>query len=122
MVERKKLRNQPTTRGGDGNSDAGSPQGPLPELEEDPPRSDGEDDGGLNNNNMNWPDGNKIFISDDLTKARAALAYQAREARRQGSITETWIYESRIIIKDNRSRIHKVTSLADLQEKVKNSN
>ena len=59
--------------------------------------------------------------SDDLTKARAALAYQARQARPQGSITETWIYESKIIIKDNRSRIHQVTSLADLQEQVKNS-
>ena len=106
MVERKRLRNQPTPRGGDDNSDAGSPQGPLVEPDEDPPRSDGEDDGGLNSNSMNWPGGNKIFISDDLTKARANLAYQARQARRQGSITETWIYESRVIIKDKRSRTH----------------
>ena len=34
-----------------------------------------------------------IYISNDLTKTRATLAFRAREAKRQRLITDTWIIE-----------------------------
>ena len=64
-----------------------------------------------------WPDGQKIYISDDLTKMRANLAYQARQAKRAGKIADTWVIESKIMIKDRYMRITQVTSVAELNEK-----
>ena len=69
--------------------------------------------------NMNWPDGVNIYISDDLTKTRANLAYQARQAKRAGKLTDTWVIGAKIMIKDNYMRISQVTCAADLADKIK---
>ena len=55
-----------------------------------------------------------IYISDDLTKFRANLAYRARVAKRQNKISDTWISYCKVLIKDNRSRIYHVRSLDEL--------
>ena len=55
-----------------------------------------------------------IYISDDLTKFRANLAYRARVAKRQNKISDTWISYCKVLIKDNRSRIYHVWSLEEL--------
>ena len=44
-----------------------------------------------------------IYISDDLTKTRATLAFRAREAKGQRLITDTWIIDSKVMIKDNHT-------------------
>ena len=44
-------------------------------------------------------DGTNIHIGDDLTKTRAKLAYQARQAKRNGEISDTWVFDSKIKIK-----------------------
>ena len=53
----------------------------------------------------------KVYITDDLIRLRAKLAYRARVARRQGGeIAETWVNNCKVFIKDNHSRIHQIRS------------
>ena len=40
-------------------------------------------------------DGTNIYIGDDLTKTQAKLAYQARQAKRNGEISDTWVFDSK---------------------------
>ena len=56
----------------------------------------------------------KVYITDDLTKLWAKLAYRARVARRQGEIAETWVTNCKVFIKDNHSRIHQIRSHEEL--------
>ena len=58
----------------------------------------------------------KIYISDDLTKRRAQLAFQARNLKRQNAILDTWIFEGRILIKDKHRKISQVNSQEDLRK------
>ena len=46
-----------------------------------------------------------VYISDDLTRSRAKLAYQARQLRNNKRIQDTWVVDSNIMIKDNNNRI-----------------
>ena len=62
-------------------------------------------------------DGENIYMSDDLTKRRATLAYRARMARRNKEIQETWVIDCKIMIKNNYGRISQISSEADLREK-----
>ena len=62
-------------------------------------------------------DGENIYMSDDLTKRRATLAYRARMVRRNKEIQETWVIDCKIMIKNNYGRISQISSEADLQEK-----
>lgn len=55
-----------------------------------------------------------IFIQDDLTAARAKMAFRARQLKRDGKITDTWVFDSRVLIKDSRGTIHQVKSFNDL--------
>ena len=56
-----------------------------------------------------------IYISDDLTKRRANLAYQARLLKRNNAIKDTWFSNCKILIKNNHNRISQVNSPQDLQ-------
>ena len=47
----------------------------------------------------------QVFFMDDLTGKRAKLAYKARELKKKEKIADTWVYDSKIFIKDNYSRI-----------------
>ena len=62
-------------------------------------------------------DGENIYMSDDLTKRWATLAYRARMARRNKEIQETWVIDWKIMIKNNYGRISQISSEADLQGK-----
>ena len=55
-----------------------------------------------------------IYITGDLIKLRAYLAYRARVAKRQEEITDTWVSNSKVHIKDNRSRIYQIRPLGEL--------
>ena len=46
-----------------------------------------------------------VFFTDDLTSRRAKLAFRARQLLRNKKIQETWVYDSKIFIKDNYGRI-----------------
>ena len=75
---------------------------------------------GNDNEDENWlADGRKIYIADDLTKMRANLAYEARKAKRDDEIAETWVIDTKIMIKTNHSSISQISSLSDLQDKIR---
>ena len=56
---------------------------------------------------------NPVYISDDLTRHRARLEKMARELRRQGKITDTWVFDGRIMIKDQKNAIHEIKRESD---------
>ena len=55
-----------------------------------------------------------IYIQDDLTALRAKIAFMARQLRNQGKINDTWIFDSRVLVKDLHNRIKHVNCLSDL--------
>ena len=58
----------------------------------------------MNENTKNdYP--HEVFFSDDLTSKRAKLAFRARQLMRSKKIAETWVYDSKIFVKDNHGRI-----------------
>ena len=59
-----------------------------------------------------WP----IFISDDLTRRRALLAKMGRDLRRRGKIRDTWVFDGRIMIKDNRNKVHEIRRESDFPQ------
>ena len=46
-----------------------------------------------------------IFMTEDLTKARASLAYQAPVLKRNHKIQDTWVNNCKIMEKDTHWRI-----------------
>ena len=72
----------------------------------------------MKDNPFQLPDGSEvpIYISDDLTKRRANLAFEARKLKRANHIQDTWITNCKIIVKDNYNRISLISSLQDLQK------
>ena len=61
--------------------------------------------------NLDFP----LYIQDDLTPRRAKLAYQARQLKRNGKVSDTWVTENKIIVKDLRNKIHDIKSHSDLE-------
>lgn len=57
-----------------------------------------------------------VYINEDLTQVKAKLAYQARVAKKAKSITDTWTYDGRVVIKDNNGTIKEITNENDLPE------
>ena len=57
-----------------------------------------------------------VYIQDDLTKRRANLAYMARQLKRSGAITDTWVSNCKVLAKDSYGRISLISSPLDLQK------
>ena len=57
-----------------------------------------------------------VYFSDDLTRKRAKLAFKCRELKRLGHLKDTWVFDSRILVKDNHNRIAKVNTVDDLRK------
>ena len=57
-----------------------------------------------------------VYVSDDLTKRRANLAYRARLLRRSGAIQDTWTYDSQILVKDLHNKIVPIKTESDLNK------
>ena len=47
----------------------------------------------------------KVYINDDLCKARSIVAFRARELKRDKKINDTWVSRGMIIIKDKFNKI-----------------
>ena len=65
---------------------------------------------------LRLPNGIPIYLSDDLTKVRAKLAYEARVTKRKGLIKGTWITNGKIIVMDLGNHIKGVKCLNDLEK------
>ena len=56
-----------------------------------------------------------IYISDDLAPRRARLAKRARDCRNaKRKLQDTWIFDGKIMAKDNRGRITEIKRESDL--------
>ena len=44
-------------------------------------------------------DGARIYLADELMKTKANLAFKAREAKRKGELTDTWVIDSKVMVK-----------------------
>ena len=62
-----------------------------------------------------WP---KVYITDDLTRAQARLAYQARVLKRDKTILDTWVINCKIMVKDKHEHISQVKTNADLAKNI----
>ena len=56
----------------------------------------------------------KVFINDDLTKARARLAAKARTLKKDKVIADTWVSDGVIIVKKLNGDTKRVTTLREL--------
>ena len=54
--------------------------------------------------------GTKIFINEDLTKIRGAIAWEARKLRREGKLIDTWTRDGMIYIKLAENQIKSFTA------------
>ena len=72
----------------------------------------------LKSNPCKRPDGtlSSVYVSDDLTKRRAGVAYRARMLKRDGAIADTWTFDSKVLVKDNHNRIYPIMKEEDLRK------
>jgi ABC-type Na+ efflux pump permease subunit len=57
----------------------------------------------------------QIWVTDDLTKLRSELAYEARKAVREEKISQTWVHDSNVFIKKtSNARPMKIRTRDDL--------
>lgn len=55
-----------------------------------------------------------VYLQDDLTAKRAKLAYLGRKLAQQGKIQESWVFDSKVLIKDSNSRVRPIRCIKDL--------
>lgn len=58
----------------------------------------------------------KIFINEDLTKKRGQLAYNARQLKKDQQIQDTWTYDCRVFVKNNKGEIRVVNDGPQLEK------
>ena len=56
-----------------------------------------------------------IYFQDDLTARRGNIAYQARQGKKAGKLTDTWVIDSKVMVKDRNNRIHQVRTQKDIE-------
>ena len=116
ISERKKLRKTPTAVP---NGRDELPQQPQEPAQDSTGVGDATDDESSSVDNAWRQDGEKIYISDDLTKRKATLAYRARMAKRNGGLLDTWVYDCKVMIKDRYGRITVIKDETELQDKIR---
>ena len=92
------------------------PEKPAPATEEN--ETDETNGSGTTDNveDASLTSSRPIFISDDLTRLRARLAKMGRDLRRRGKIRDIWVFDGRIMIKDNRNKVHKIRRESDFPQ------
>ena len=58
--------------------------------------------------------GRKIFINEDLTQRRAALARDARSLKNNGAIADTWTIYGKVFVKDVHNHVSVIAQPRDL--------
>ena len=49
-----------------------------------------------------------VYISDDLTQKTAKLAQKWRQLKREKKISDTWVFEGRVLAKDLHQHVHEI--------------
>ena len=55
-----------------------------------------------------------VYFMDDLTAKKAKLAYLCRKLKYENKITDTWVFDSKVLVKDLHNRIRQIKCLKDL--------
>jgi hypothetical protein len=55
-----------------------------------------------------------VAVFEDLTRARASLAFQARKLKKEHKLESTWTFDGKVIVKDLKGVIHLIRSPEDL--------
>ena len=59
----------------------------------------------------------KIWINEDLTKARATLLWEARKMKKAGrDITDCWSFDGAILVKNKHGKVKQIKTLKCLQD------
>ena len=99
---------------------AGRSTEPQHELKSESPSGTddaADDDGTAPTDEYDWcQDNEKVYMSDDLTKRKATLAYKAHLAKKNNEIQDTWVYDCKIMIENMYGRISQIKSEADLRD------
>ena len=66
--------------------------------------------------NKDKDNSSKIYINEDLTQFRAALAREARSCKKSGLISDTWTMYGKILIKDNHGHVSVIRRHEDLMK------
>ena len=66
----------------------------------------------LKEHNKNHRDA--VFINEDLTQRRAAMAYQTRKLKAAQKISDCWTYNGIVVVKERNNTIKKVNAPHDL--------
>ena len=53
-----------------------------------------------------------IYFNEDLTKTRAQLAKETRNMKTNNKITDTWVYDGKILIKEKNGRVVMINRIA----------
>ena len=56
--------------------------------------------------------GPKVFVNEDLTSTRAALAFQTRQLKKKGKVMDCWTAAGKVMVKDNSGHITSESELA----------
>ena len=56
---------------------------------------------------------NPVYISDDITQRWAHLAKMEHNIQCHGKITDTWVFDGRIVVKDHKNIIHVIKRESD---------
>ena len=59
--------------------------------------------------------GSRLFLNDDLTRSRAQLLYECRQAKKKQLITDCWSYDGSIIVKTLTNKILSIKTSSDLK-------
>ena len=59
-------------------------------------------------------DARPIYVNEDLTAYRAKLSFDARKLKKKGRVADTWTFNGKIVVKDNRNNICEIESADDL--------
>ncbi len=57
---------------------------------------------------------NKVFVNKDLAATRGAIAYQTRQLKKAGNITDCWTTAGKVLIKTKDGLVVNVSSDSDL--------
>ena len=66
--------------------------------------------------NKDKDNNSKIYINEDLTQFRAALAREARSCKNSGLISDTWTMYGKILTKDNHGHVSVIRRHEDLMK------
>ena len=59
--------------------------------------------------------GSRLFLNDYLTRSRAQLLYECRQAKKKQLITDCWSYDGSIIVKTLTNKISSIKTSSDLK-------